>query len=1202
MLRRVLRAFATALPEIGYCQGQSHVAARLLATMEPCVSPGGVARAPLSPDARVATALHILLRLARTGARWGLGDVWRPGLPRVASLAFQLSDVTRRVLPLLHEHLARIGFAFDMLATQWLLTLLASALPACTLRRVWDDFFSRGWKAIFAAIVALLAALEPRLLLADVGDAARVFRLWRDAAAEHGPCNCYNGTASAAAAAAGVGPARRALIADAPELAALLFNPGALIAASRATRVTRKVLAMAEERAAGRILQQKVATGLGASALPPRMARAQTPLTRSSSVAGHDRGLADGLLLEADAHTSSSAGVEQPVDGSEAGAAALSSADEKRDPAASPIDSRPSRLAAGQAAVSLTSRRVSAPRLQHRQGQPSTPRTPRATEQQQQQPSPQRSMVVAAAAPLPHAPADNSRAAVVQQPGGEASALLTAHPLEEGGPLVLVESPSLVLDALGGVVPSLWTAFDAPILVPLAALEAAEAAAHLGTQQFASQKAAHALSPLGRIPCVVAHRAALRRQESDRQRRGRSTPQHPSPATTPGSALPELQFGLRGGASFFVARDSSAADGDAAHIVPPRSIAVGSMSPHPHGVLASGTRGRNLNLVSPSVASTAAIGRKFEPGPSPGAGAIRRAPSRRSRADGLSPRAAARRLTPRNDAEASVAASGCPPIGGPESYAEAVRELIDTIAMTLPRQFRMAAPAGTDKLYDYEADLHASVGAMRSVDSTAPGDVSPEQARGGLGLLGDSDADAAGAPTWPPLSPRHRTAVSSALAVQRGWGMAVATAMDLHHQHYGAVSGALGGLLTDDVASASVGAPGSDGLWQGIVGGGRLIAPLRTGPAARTPVARGRASATSPLQSAVDASHRSSGAQIAPHALLQPVSSPLLRERAALQQITRRTPGSTAVSSTAGPHVMDRRSRRAAAAQAYATASNEPRFRTTPRGMDAAGAPHPSPASSTSLVRQLPLAFPRTVSPSRLDYSAFAAPPSTFFARLHALAAATAQIDADVRGDVTVLTAKVAGAKAAVADASAEATRTVAGLSTSGARVTELVEVKRRTVAAMQSMLTADTDAARRAAAGGRRGPVDGRVTDPRGTPIRHDAARRDGAAAAASSASPAPVATVVPPSAADVNRYAALLSSIDAGVHDASTAWKTAVWEHTLATTRRDELADAAAALMAQLVSLTNGAEAAKAELATRVLHDLTALWLEGARRAGVL
>lgn len=267
MLREVLLRFASARPRVAYCQGMNYVAAAALVMTGWCphaVHSGGGgdddAPPPALPlrvgaaDARRRVGASAALMTALSDG-YGLADVWRPGLPRLPVLAFTLSELLRQHTPVLHEHVVRIGYNVDVLAAQWLLTLLAPALPFCSLARVWDLFLATGWKALFRTLVAVLLRLQPVALGCDVSDLAALFRAWKDAVG-HGRCG-PDGS-----------PAARRLLAAYPALD-ILFDPPALVAAALAVKVTRRHLAAAEERYAVRLLMRKVDAGLGASEAPP---------------------------------------------------------------------------------------------------------------------------------------------------------------------------------------------------------------------------------------------------------------------------------------------------------------------------------------------------------------------------------------------------------------------------------------------------------------------------------------------------------------------------------------------------------------------------------------------------------------------------------------------------------------------------------------------------------------------------------------------------------------------------------------------------------------------------------------------------------------------------------------------------------------------------------------------------------------------
>lgn len=298
MLRAILHAYAVARPDVGYCQGMNYVAAAAIVMCKGCQHPGSSpavrlprARGPslaletarsagvsptsspvgapapragmvtvtaadvprghgISSAGRADDITHAVVSLlvGLTDAA-GLRDVWRRGLPRVGALAYQLSAMLRIHTPKLHEHLARIGFHMEVLAAQWLLTLLASALPICTLARVWDVFAMDGWKMLFRTVVAILRALEPRALGMDVGDMSCLFRAWK-AAIGHAECGPN-------------APTARALVAEYNELD-IIFTPDALLEAAMRIKITRRMLAEAEEAHALHVLKQKVVAHIAA--------------------------------------------------------------------------------------------------------------------------------------------------------------------------------------------------------------------------------------------------------------------------------------------------------------------------------------------------------------------------------------------------------------------------------------------------------------------------------------------------------------------------------------------------------------------------------------------------------------------------------------------------------------------------------------------------------------------------------------------------------------------------------------------------------------------------------------------------------------------------------------------------------------------------------------------------------------------------
>lgn len=143
-------------------------------------------------------------------------QLWRPGVPGLRLLAFQLSHLVKQHIPTLHAHFGRIGLHTEVLAAQWLLPLLSMTLPFSSMSRVWDLFFAEGWRHLFRVSLAVLTALQPRLLEMDLSDVTNHFRRWKELCVEHHTAATATATAAAATSAsdtddtgASQAPARR---------------------------------------------------------------------------------------------------------------------------------------------------------------------------------------------------------------------------------------------------------------------------------------------------------------------------------------------------------------------------------------------------------------------------------------------------------------------------------------------------------------------------------------------------------------------------------------------------------------------------------------------------------------------------------------------------------------------------------------------------------------------------------------------------------------------------------------------------------------------------------------------------------------------------------------------------------------------------------------------------------------------------------
>jgi hypothetical protein len=155
-LRRILRAFCSRSPCIGYCQGLNYIAAMLMLALE--------------SEQR---SLCILCALCQHM----LPNYFGPALQGVAIDASVLSDMLSLKLPDLQQHFNRIGLGKDMMLSafaQWFMCLWAMSLPCESIYRVWDAILTSGkaHKTMLRVGLAVLMLLKPSLLLCSSSEDA----------------------------------------------------------------------------------------------------------------------------------------------------------------------------------------------------------------------------------------------------------------------------------------------------------------------------------------------------------------------------------------------------------------------------------------------------------------------------------------------------------------------------------------------------------------------------------------------------------------------------------------------------------------------------------------------------------------------------------------------------------------------------------------------------------------------------------------------------------------------------------------------------------------------------------------------------------------------------------------------------------------------------------------------------------------------
>lgn len=147
-LRSILRAYARYVPEVGYCQGMSSIAAVLIMNAE---------------DEEEA-----FLMMVQFMSRFQYKKVFAPGFPLMLQWISELKPLVAHYMPELNAHFEKENVALELYADKWLITALSHNFPHRHLLRVWDLMFLGGSpKVILKACLAVLKRCESRLLTMD---------------------------------------------------------------------------------------------------------------------------------------------------------------------------------------------------------------------------------------------------------------------------------------------------------------------------------------------------------------------------------------------------------------------------------------------------------------------------------------------------------------------------------------------------------------------------------------------------------------------------------------------------------------------------------------------------------------------------------------------------------------------------------------------------------------------------------------------------------------------------------------------------------------------------------------------------------------------------------------------------------------------------------------------------------------------------
>ncbi|CAL8321283.1 unnamed protein product [Lota lota] len=155
-LYKICKAYSVYDEEIGYCQGQSFLAAVLLLHM---------------PEEQ---AFSVLVKIMFD---YGLRDLFKQNFEDLHCKFFQLERLMQEYLPDLYSHFLNVGLEAHMYASQWFLTLFTAKFPLYMVFHIMDLLLCEGISVIFNVALALLKTSKDDLISTDFEGALKFFRV-----------------------------------------------------------------------------------------------------------------------------------------------------------------------------------------------------------------------------------------------------------------------------------------------------------------------------------------------------------------------------------------------------------------------------------------------------------------------------------------------------------------------------------------------------------------------------------------------------------------------------------------------------------------------------------------------------------------------------------------------------------------------------------------------------------------------------------------------------------------------------------------------------------------------------------------------------------------------------------------------------------------------------------------------------------------
>eukprot|EP01041_Mallomonas_annulata_P005877 gene5877-11871_t len=164
-LRRILQNYVIFDKETGYCQGMGFIAAMLLTYMVEedafyCLV-SAMQRQKAFLSIHVEVPLKDLFKANFVVAQYMISTYW---------------SLLAEIYPKLYTHLITENMHPSMFATEWFLTMFSRSFPFELVTRVWDVFWSEGYKIVYRVALALIKSISKLLKQSDFENIMRLLK------------------------------------------------------------------------------------------------------------------------------------------------------------------------------------------------------------------------------------------------------------------------------------------------------------------------------------------------------------------------------------------------------------------------------------------------------------------------------------------------------------------------------------------------------------------------------------------------------------------------------------------------------------------------------------------------------------------------------------------------------------------------------------------------------------------------------------------------------------------------------------------------------------------------------------------------------------------------------------------------------------------------------------------------------------------